>query len=271
MPEKPTYISQSQLTTYISCSAHYLFRYICDIRIPPRAIMAQGSAVHYSLAEGYKHVMSEHELPPIDYMIGNFETDFSFRMESEVELTKKDEKPGKLKDEGITLLSKYYIEKMPSVKPTAAELKFEVNFKNKDFSLLGFIDLIDDGWIVDHKVVGQFRKAELENNQQLSAYSFGYRELFGKAEKGLRFDFLIRGKNPRIESVKTKRTMADHKRFLTNVAYIKQAIDTGQFFCFHHPANTWICSKDWCAYEERGLHKELYKLGVNKFIEKYGG
>lgn len=271
METKP-HISQSQLNTYITCPAHYLFSYVCGIKIPPRAAMAQGSAVHKGLADGYEYKIEHGKDPKVDHLLGSFEQDFAQRIANEVELSEKDDKPEVLLDQGVDLLRLYHKEKMPTITPTATEVGFEIDFKNKPYTLLGFMDLTDkDGFIRDHKVTGRTpNESDIKHNQQLTAYSLGYRHLYGKAEKGVAFDYLVRGKNPKIVTHKSRRTAADHKRFLTNVAYIMQAIEQQQFYCFHNPMTAWVCNDTWCAYEERGLHKELYKIGVPKFIEKYG-
>ena len=270
--DKP-YISQSQLNSYMGCSAHYLFSYVCGIKMPPRAAMAQGSAIHKGLGDGYQYKIDNGKDPKLNDLLGIFEQDFAERIANEVEKSKKDDPTELLLDQGVELLKKYHAEKMPTITPKASEVGFEVDFKNKNYKLLGFIDLADtDGIIHDHKVSTRApSENDIKSNQQLSAYSLGYQALFGEREKGVVFDYLLRGKNPKIVTHKSKRTLADHKRFLTNVAYIMQAIESQLFFCFHTPTNSWICSPDWCGYEERGYHKELYKIGVNKFIEKYAG
>ena len=234
--------------------------------------MAQGSAVHTALAEGYDYKIINRKDPKIDDMLGVFETSFKDSLVNEVELSAKDDEPDLLLDQGAELIKLYREEKMPWIKPLAAEVEFNMEFSNKDYTLLGYIDLVDKaGYVHDHKVTKRTpSEDDIKNNQQLSTYSLGYRALYGKAEKGLMFDYLVRGKTPKLVTHKTRRTKADHKRFLTNTAYIMAAIEQQHFYCMHPATINWICSSAWCAYEERGYHKELYTIGVNKFLEKYG-
>lgn len=80
----------------------------------------------------------------------------------------------------------------PSIVPLAVEQKIEVPIAGN--ILLGYIDLITTGGeIVDHKVVN---RTPPENNAekyiQLSAYSMGYRRLYGSLPWEVQFNYLVR-------------------------------------------------------------------------------
>ena len=273
--ENKKHISYSQISTYTSCPAHYLFRYICGLKVPPKAVMAQGSAVHHSLAMGYGYKMQHKKDPKEDLLLEQYEVELKDKLENEVELSKKDDKPAKLLDDGVRVLKTYHKEKMPQVNPLAVEQEFNMDFQNKDYYLKGYIDLIDDKEksgvdIVDHKMVGSSpSKNALYASEQLSTYALGYRQFSGKKENKVRFDYLVKTKIPKIITVEREITDYDLKKVLYNIAYVMQAIENEEFYCFHKPYEAWICAPQNCGYEHKGYHKELVEIGVKKFIEKY--
>jgi len=265
------HLSHTQIMTYTDCPAHYLFSYVCGIKAPPRAVMIQGRSIHKGLASGYEFKKENHKEPRIADMLDIYEDDFKQELAKGEVIFKKDEKPEHYIDTGTKGLRLYHSELMPKLKPVEIEKEFNIEFSNFDFKFKGIIDLIDDKGIVhDHKTTGKTpSKLQIDTDQQLSAYSAGYEKITGKKSKGLQLDFLVLLKDPKIVSFKTTRNDDDVRRFLSNLAYVKKAIDAGLFYCVHK-SQSWVCSKEWCAYEEMGYHSELYKLGVQKFIDKYG-
>jgi len=264
------HISYSQIITFVKCPAHWLFRYICNIVVPPPSAMIQGRSIHKTLAHAYTYKRANAKDIEEKTFLEVYEGDINKEFEEEVEF-KEGEKPADLIDSGVRVLREYRRERMPQVMPVEIESRFDVDFKNTDYSLVGYIDLVDDkGNVIDHKTTRATpNQVEISNDQQLTAYALGYRETFKKKEKGLQLDYLVTTKIPKIVVMKTQRGEEDIKRFLTNVALVKKAIDENNFYCIHS-SNDWTCRANNCGYEARGYHKELYRLGVNKFIEKYG-
>jgi len=272
MDEVKKHLSHSQIQTYINCPAHWLFSYRCGIKIPPKASMMQGRSIHKSLAEGYFYKKDKGKEIKLKEMLDIYEDDFNKSIQNEEVSFKKDEKPAGFIDVGVKGLKLYHSEMMPNIKPVEIEKEFLLDFENTDFSFKGVIDLIDDKDIVhDHKSTGKTpNQVQIDNDQQLSAYTVGFEKIIGRKPEFLQLDYLVLTKEPKIVSFRTERNDADIKRWLMNIAFVKKAIDSGLFYCVHSGANSWVCTKDYCKYEELGYHKELYKIGVNKFIEKYG-
>lgn len=225
------------------------------------------------MAYGYEHKKEHRSEPKVGELLGYYEDDFKKAINNPFEevVFRKEQKPEQFIDLGVRGIKKYHSDMMPRLNPVEIEQKFDIEFANYDFKFTGVIDLVDDtGIIHDHKTTGKApSKMQIDNDQQLSAYTAGYKSLTKKKPKSLQLDFLVLSKDPKIVSYKTTRSDEDVNRFLVNLGYVKKAIDAGLFYCIHK-ADAWVCSKEWCAYEEKGYHKELYKLGVAKFIEKYG-
>lgn len=234
--------------------------------------MVQGRSIHTSLAKGYDWKKANGSNINLKEMLEFYEYDFNKAVQNEEIGFKKEEKPSEFIDVGVKGLKLYHQTVMPRIKPVEIESEFLLDFANYDFNFKGIIDLTDDMDIVhDHKSTGKTpNKVQIDNDQQLSAYTAGFKKITGRKPKSLQLDYLVLTKEPKMVSFKTTRNDEDVKRWLMNIAFVKKAIDNGLFYCVHSGANSWTCSKDYCAYEERGYHSELYKLGVNGFIQKYG-
>ncbi|MDP2734635.1 MAG: hypothetical protein Q8P12_00320, partial [bacterium] len=72
--------------------------------------------------------------------------------------------------------------------------------------------------------------------------------------------------NPRIVRFKVVRPFIDKRTVLHQVNSIMEAAKNNIFYCLH-PAESWICSKEWCSYYK--LHQEAKKLGMPAFMRKY--
>jgi len=79
---------------------------------------------------------------------------------------------------------------------------------------------------------------------QLTAYSLAYRKLEGKEERGLRFDVMVRTKEPKIQQILTYRTKEDIERLVKVFRYGRKAIDSEIFY----PNPNFICSN--CGYRK---------------------
>ncbi len=115
-----------------------------------------------------------------------------------------------------------------------------------DYPLLGYIDLIDeDGYIIDHKVTKRsWAKGKEHTDPQLTAYALAYRQISKKKEKGLRFDVMVRTKQPKIDQLYTKRNRYDIDRFRKLLYSVNQAIEKGAFY----PNENYMCPA--CGYSD---------------------
>lgn len=109
----------------------------------------------------------------------------------------------------------------------------------------GYIDLIDDQhYIIDHKTSKRsFPKDAAEKDIQLTAYALAYRKLYGKDEKGVRLDAMVRTKQPKIQQLQATRTQADIERFLCLAERVEQGIKAGIFY----PNEDYMCNI--CGYK----------------------
>lgn len=250
MLPKP-HISVSQINTYIRCPVQYYYRYIEGLIIPPSAAITRGKSVHAGNELNYRQKMETHEDLPLsevqEYVSATFdeqakETDF------------QGEDKGKVKDATISLATLYHEEVAPAVQPKAVEEQVEVAFEGEDYTLLGYIDLIDqNGVIRDTKTAGRTpNESVLQDNLQLAGYSMMYRTLTGEEEKGVALDYLVANKTPKHVQLKAQVDDAQRTRFLRTMDAVVKAIKAEVYY--PNPNNT-LCSPKHCGYWEV-CHKE---------------
>ena len=268
---KPEHLSASQVNTYLTCPLQHFWRYHERLKIPPKSAMTLSKSIHFGIEGNYRQKVKSHKDLSLPEVLDRFSTDFDYRKHET--LWQKDEKPPKIKDEGVGLLSVYHKDVAPKVQPSHVEHKFKVTFENFDVPLIGYLDLIaEPGIIIDHKTSAKapsVMEKETKASLQLTAYSLGYRAKFHKLEKGIRVDVMFRTqppkkkkqpkatqkpkaikkpkppKEPKVLPFPTTRTQHDINRFLKQMAYVAKAIEEELYYP-RQPG--WQCTPDWCGF-----------------------
>jgi len=206
------HLSVTQLKMYLGCPLQYKFRYVDNLKIPPPSEITLGKSIHLTLEENYRQKIKTRKDLPLEQIKDLFSDAWERRVKDT--LFEEDEKPGKVKDDGIRLVTSYHKIIAPKIQPVYVEKEFSLNLE--DYTLKGFIDLVDDrNFIVDHKTTKRsMREDQVRNDPQLTAYSLAYRKLEGRKERGLRFDVMVRTKEPKIQQILTYRTKEDIERKL---------------------------------------------------------
>jgi putative RecB family exonuclease len=87
-------------------------------------------------------------------------------------------------------------------KPEAVEVPVEADLHQHGLpTLIGVLDLVQAGKIIDYKTIGQTPNAEKvahTNEVQTSGYAVLYRESTGKRETGIELHHLVKLKNPKL-------------------------------------------------------------------------
>lgn len=239
-----SYLSPTQINMYLRCPAQYKFRYIDGIILPPKSALTKGKAVHAGQEYNYKQKIETQKDLKLDEV--KEYTAAVFEEEAQKTEWEPDEVPGKVKDETISLASLYHQEIAPKVQPILVEQQVEVPL-DTGFSVMGYIDVLDsDGFIRDTKTAARTpSEGEAEKSLQLTAYSLAHRELMGGPEKGVKLDYLIQTKQPKVVTLEAKRTEADIQRFLSIVGRVADAIQKEVFY--PNPSN-FMCTEKSCGY-----------------------
>ena len=238
------HISVTQLKMYLRCPLQYKFRYIDGLKIPPPSTITLGKTIHQTLEENFSQKVKTQKDLPLQYLKDYFSDIWD--IEAKETQFEEDEKPGKVKDEGINLISVYHKTHSPQIIPISVEEEFELEFENSPLKLKGYIDLIDKNHtIIDHKIkTRSMNKQDAEQDLQLTAYYLAYKIKKQKPPKGLRFDVIVRTKTPKIQQITLNKTDEDTTRFLKVLTQVTKAINSGIFY----PHESFYCNV--CGYRE---------------------
>ena len=138
--------------------------------------------------------------------------------------------------------------------PLLVEHWFEVEIEG--IKIVGIWDLVTaDGSIIDHKVFSRTpSQSEVDKDIQLSIYSLGYRMKYGELENGLRFNALVKNKNPKAVVLDTSRTTEQLEWTAKMIVDVHSAIETG---CFPPNPTGWWCDQRFCNAYDRCMATTL--------------
>lgn len=238
------HVSVSQIRMYLRCPAQYYFRYVLGLKIPPPGAAVLGRAVHRGLEFYFREKLACPEGPPIGEVLEAF--DAAFEAERQ-DADWRDDDPAKAKDDGVRLLRLHHEDVARHLVPAAVERRVEIPLAGT--TLLGFIDLETcGGLIVDHKTVARTPpENKAQEDVQLSAYALAYLAVHERLPAGVRLDFLVRGKQPKIVTRPAVRTMRDVERFAKLASGVAAAIRAGVFY--PNP-DSFMCTPGSCGYWE---------------------
>lgn len=276
-------VSFSQLMTYVRCPEHYLFSYVLGIKRQPRKVFKHGFALHETLQYHFEQKKIDGRgITPLEakeFFVDSFSNALEeYKAELQEarpfltrEYLSKEKKVSveNMINTGMKGLDVYFKRLNPYIAPDLIEEAFEFPVE-KDLKVGGRIDLTDKkDWIHELKTTRiSPNKQDIRSDAQLAIYQIGYETITGHVPKGISKDYIVLSKkNSRIVRFKVQRPFIDKKAVLRFISSIMNGVRNEIFYCVH-PAESWICSKEWCAYYK--MHQELKKLGYEPFMDKYG-
>ena len=246
------YIRASSISTYLECSAKFLFQNILEIKTPNKVALAFGSAIHNTLEENFKQKVRTRQDIPIEYAKDFFSDSIDSLLQ---DVAKSDfigfDTPKNLKDTGIELVEKYQKEHAYRIFPKRVEEQIQVKFNGFPYGLSGKIDLLDEDLIlVDHKTSGK-DFSELPESYRIQvggAYPILIEALEKQPINGTRIDFLIR-KSDKSQTTKIRPISidVDKKHFFNIFEKVSIGIQNGVFITNR---DHMFCSKKWCKFHE---------------------
>jgi CRISPR/Cas system-associated exonuclease Cas4 (RecB family) len=241
------HLSTTSLRQFLRCPLQFYWRYCKGLKIPPVGAIVLGKSVHKGLEENYKHKQQTKKDLSLPKVLEAYSAFFEQEKQQE-EIDWEGEHPGKLKDEGVGLITVYHKVTAPPIQPIAVEEAFELGFENVSYTLKGYLDLVDQNKIIrDTKTARRsYPQDAAQSDIQLTAYNLAYKYLKGEEPKSLCFDVMVRTKQPKIQTLQSPpRTQEQLTRFLKLLGSIARAIKTGIFYPCE---NQQVCS--WCGYKE---------------------
>ncbi|MDP4007292.1 MAG: PD-(D/E)XK nuclease family protein [bacterium] len=275
-------VSFSQLMTYVRCPEHWLFRYKFGLKRSPKKVFKHGFALHETLAYHFDQKKKDGKGIPVaeakEFFVGAFQNaleDYVIELEAarpfltrEYLSKEKGMKVEDLVESGLKGIEVYYKKLNQYIKPDLVEEAFEFP-AGKGIKVVGRIDMTDkQGVIHELKTTRKSpNKQDIRVDPQLAIYQLGYHSITGKYPKAISKDYIVLSKkDSKIVRFQVARPFVDRATILRNVNAIMEAANRNIFYCLH-PAESWLCSKEWCGYYT--LHQELKKLGLQKFMAKY--
>lgn len=275
-------MSFTQLMTYVRCSEHYLFRYVLGMKRPPKKVMKHGFALHETFAYHFDQKKQDSKgLKPAEAkeffadVFKNALEDYETEMEQAKSLLtreylakERETDVLELFDLGLKGIDLYYKQLNPKIRPDLVEEAFSFP-AGKGVEVIGRIDLTDKKNVIHELKTTRHTppKQDVLSDPQISIYQIAFETIKKRPAAGVSKDYLVMSKRePKIVQFIVSRPVVDKKTILWNIAAIMEAVKRNIFYCLH-PAESWICSKEWCAYYK--LHQELKKLGFDAFMAKH--
>ena len=230
------HLSNSQINLYSLCSLKYKFQYIDEKPRPFKpSALALGSAVHSALSWFHRMKMNGNKVKLEDFL-KIFDVDwFSQKVETDIRYKDREEE-SKLVIMAKEMLALYFNKPCSKVRDT--EVPFVVplinpsNGESLGINLEGFIDLIeeDDG-IVEFKTSYQtMKQKDVDENLQLTAYSYAYEILYQKSPKRIKVVDFVKTKKPKRIEFETKREKRDYQRLFSLALQVLRGIQEEVFF-----------------------------------------
>ena len=270
------------MMTYVRCPEHFLFRYILGIKRLPGKAQKHGFALHETFAYHFDQKKKDSKGLNVrdakEFFVEVFKSALE-EYETEMQETKrlvtkefllkeKDIDVNQLVATGLRGIDVYFRDMNPKISPDLVEEPFSISTMSK-VDLVGRIDMTDKkGVIHELKTTRRMPNAQdIQLDQQLAIYQLAYHSLTGKLPRGITKDYIVFSKrDAKIVQFRVDKPFFEKNVVFRNVAVIMEAVRRNIFYCIH-PAESWVCSKEWCAYYK--AHQELKKLGLQKFIEKH--
>ena len=250
------YLSASRIGMHVRCPKQYEFRYVEGLKMRPSGAMILGGSWHSALEVNYKQKIDSRSDIKVTDMTEIFADSFDERVKNE-EIDWKDEKPGVVKDVGVSITILHHKQIAPTVQPVTVEQEFLVPFTDTN-KLYGFLDVIDSvgkkRFIVENKSAGRTpSEDEVFKDVQLTAYSYAYRSLYGKNEDGIRKDIAVKTKVPKTVQMKTTRDGNSIEILRQMAKGVESNTKSG---VFPPNPNSFLCSKKWCGFWDLCMGKK---------------
>lgn len=193
-------VSPSRLTLFLLCRLKFWFRYVARLPKPKSAALHVGGSAHAVLKAWNKSRWRQQPLT-----LKQLHDEYARAWADSEEPVQWE--PGEEANEKITgwrLVETYIREsKIPAdLRPDAVEVPVEADLRAHGLPvLIGVLDLVQSGVIVDYKTSGQTpnpERAVHTHEVQTSSYAVLYREATGKRETGIEVHTLVKLKTPKL-------------------------------------------------------------------------
>jgi hypothetical protein len=235
---------QSSLGMFLKCPKQYMFRYMMNLVLPPKAALTVGSAVDCGSTFNFKQKIESKTDLKVDDVLDVYSTEFDKRAP---ETIWDGENSDKQKDLGAKLVKLHHEVAAPKIQPVAVQESFRIE-TDAGYAIAGTLDLRDENKIVrDTKTSSKsYSEDAVSDSIQAAMYDFASEVKNGEKPEGFAFDVLVKTKEPKYQEVRGVVSQAQRERLFESINIMHKQIQRGEFQ--YAPEGAWWCSKDWCGY-----------------------
>ena len=241
------HLSPSKVDMFLKCGRAYAYRYGEKLVIPPNGAMTLGRTVGSAIDHNYRQKIDTHADLPAKEVIEVFADEWD--KERPDTLFAPDEKPGQMKDEGVSMTGLYHQTFSPQRQPIAVQHEFAAELEFEDGRVIpikAIADMLEDSAVWDLKTSKTKKsEADLLRSTQMGIYAAA-REAEASVMPTIGYELLLRQKKPVANVVWVPGSAVDMNRLLRVIARVVKGIEEEQFM----PASPlgWWCSEKWCGY-----------------------
>jgi len=253
---KVAHLSASSIGDYIDCGLLYKFGRIDKIQMEYKPDALEfGSAIHLALADFHKEKMTGNWLTTKE-LHDCFEAHWKKITDGRDDIHYAEGNSAEtLLLQGKELLTAYYNRSSwKDFECIAIEEPFSFTIAGCEIPIIGAIDLVEQdkaGTIIitDFKTAGKaYSNDDVDRNFQLTLYQMAAKANgYGNADILLRFDCLIKTKQPKFESYYTTRSITDEIRARRKIIEVSKGISQG-IFIPNDSAQNWKCRN--CSFKK---------------------
>lgn len=253
---KTEHLSASSINDYIDCGLMYKFGRIDKIQpeFKPDALEF-GSAIHLALADFHTEKMRG-RFPSVKELHQSFEMHWKKLTDKRDDIKYAEgNNPEIMLLQGQELLTAYYNKSSwREYECIGIEEHFSFTIPGCPLPIIGAMDLMErdkSGTIIinDFKTSSKaYSNADVDKNFQLTLYQMAARAIgYEDSDILLRFDCLIKTKQPKFESYYTTRSVTDETRARRKIVEVSKGISRGIFIPNDSPQN-WKCKG--CSFKK---------------------
>ena len=246
-------ITQSMLGMFLRCAHQFERRYIQGEIIPPGIAARRGSAIHKAAQINHEQKLhTKEDLPAGDLQDAARDHYVNLIREEGVfipkdRISEKDQLLAGGLDAAVRLTKLYRHSLAPAIQPILVEEKLTMD-ANLDLPIQGTIDVLTtDNWLPDLKTADKSKGAgEAHHSLQLTFYAGLVAQHTGKWPERISLEVLVNHKEPKLQSLPTKRRPEDWGNLMLRIQLMLAQIRAGLF----PPCDpgAWVCSPNWCGY-----------------------
>lgn len=247
------FLTKSMLGMHSRCQAQFERRYINNEIIPPGIAARQGSGVHKGAEVNHRHKLHSKQDLPLDVIQDAARDHYVYLVKEEGVFIPPDKisEKNKLLAEGldntVKLTHLYVNELAPQIHPVLVEERLYLSLPDI-IPLNGQLDVYtEENWLPDLKTTSKSKsQREADISLDLTMYAGLAAYHLGKWPERVSLEVLVNAKEPKHQSLESKRGPEDFGILLNRVKVVSAQIKTGLF----PPCDpgSWVCSPMWCGY-----------------------